>query len=85
MSTRYLITGARPLGGKPADFLLVRADAPELTPGDLTANLVYATSGSVVDTTVVAGRVLMRGGEIGDVAEVRAGAIASARRLGVIE
>ena len=71
--------------GEPADFLLVRSDAPELTPGDLTANLVYAAAGSVVDTTVVAGRVLMRGGEIGDEAEVRAGAIASARRLGVIE
>ena len=71
--------------GEPADFLLVRSDAPELTPGDLTANLVYAAAGSVVDTTVVAGQVLMRGGEIGDEAEVRAGAIASARRLGVIE
>jgi 5-methylthioadenosine/S-adenosylhomocysteine deaminase len=71
--------------GEPADFLLVRADAPELTPGDLTANLVYATAGSIVDTTVVAGSVLMRGGKIGDEAEVRDGAIASARRLGVIE
>jgi 5-methylthioadenosine/S-adenosylhomocysteine deaminase len=71
--------------GDPADFLLVRSDAPELTPGDLTANLVYAAAGSVVDTTVVAGQVLMRGGAIGDEAEVRAGAIASARRLGVIE
>jgi len=71
--------------GEPADFLLVRSDAPELTPGDLTANLVYAAAGSVVDTTVVAGRVLMRGGQIGDEADVRAGAITSARRLGVIE
>ena len=71
--------------GEPADFLLVRSDAPELTPGDLTANLVYAAAGSVVDTTVVAGKVLMRGGEIGNEGEVRAGAIASARRLGVIE
>ena len=71
--------------GEPADFLLVRSDAPELTPGDLVANLVYAAAGAVVDTTVVAGRVLMRGGAIGDEAEVRAGAIASARRLGVIE
>jgi 5-methylthioadenosine/S-adenosylhomocysteine deaminase len=71
--------------GEPADFLLVRSDAPELTPGDLVANLVYAAAGSVVDTTVVAGQVLMRDGEIGDEAEVRAGAIASARRLGVIE
>jgi len=71
--------------GEPADFLLVRSDAPELTPGDLTANLVYAAAGSVVDTTVVAGKVLMRGGEIGNEGEVRAGAIASARRLGVTE
>jgi 5-methylthioadenosine/S-adenosylhomocysteine deaminase len=71
--------------GEPADFLLVRSDAPELTPGDLVANLVYAAAGAVVDTTVVAGRVLMRGGVIGDEAEVRAGAITSARRLGVIE
>ena len=71
--------------GEPADFLLVRSDTAELTPGDLTANLVYAAAGSVVDTTVVAGQVLMRGGEIGDEAEVSAGAIASARRLGVIE
>jgi 5-methylthioadenosine/S-adenosylhomocysteine deaminase len=71
--------------GEPADFLLVRSDAPQLTPGDLTANLVYAAAGSVVDTTVVAGQVLMRSGEIGDEGEVRAGAIASARRLGVIE
>ena len=71
--------------GEPADFLLVRSDAPELTPGDLVANLVYAAAGAVVDTTVVAGQVLMRGGAIGNEAEVRAGAIASARRLGVIE
>jgi 5-methylthioadenosine/S-adenosylhomocysteine deaminase len=71
--------------GEPADFLLVRSDAPELTPGDLVANLVYAAAGSVVDTTVVAGEVLMRGGEIGDEADVRKGAMASARRLGVVE
>jgi len=70
--------------GEPADFLLVRLGAPELTPGDLTANLVYAAAGSVVDTTVVAGQVLMRGGEIANEAEAREGAIASARRLGVI-
>jgi 5-methylthioadenosine/S-adenosylhomocysteine deaminase len=71
--------------GEPADFLLVRSDAPELTPGDLVANLVYAAAGAVVDTTVVAGRVLMRGGEIAGEGEVRDGALTSARRLGVIE
>ena len=70
--------------GEPADFLLVRSDAPELTPGDLVANLVYAAAGAVVDTTVVAGRVLMRDGEITGEDEVRDGALASARRLGVI-
>ena len=37
-----------------------------------------------LDTTVVAGRVLMRRGTIGDEAEVRDAAITSARRLGVI-
>jgi 5-methylthioadenosine/S-adenosylhomocysteine deaminase len=78
-------TSGRLAVGEPADFLLVRSDAPELTPGDLTANLVYAASGSAVDTTVVAGRVLMRDGEIDGESEVRAGAIASARRLGIIE
>jgi 5-methylthioadenosine/S-adenosylhomocysteine deaminase len=71
--------------GEPADFLLVRSDAPELTPGDLVANLVYAAAGAVVDTTVVAGHVLMCGGEIAGEDEVRAGVLASARRLGVIE
>ena len=74
----------RVAAGEPADFLLVRADAPELTPGDLAANLVYAASGAVVDTTVVDGRVLMRNGEIGDEVEVREDAVGSARRLGVI-
>ena len=66
------------------DRLLVRSDAPELTPGDLTANVVYAASGSVVDATVVAGQVLMHAGEIGDEADVHKGALASARRLGLI-
>jgi 5-methylthioadenosine/S-adenosylhomocysteine deaminase len=54
--------GGTPLEvGEPADFLLLRASDPELSAGDLDADLVYAAGGSVVDTTVVAGRVLMRG------------------------
>jgi 5-methylthioadenosine/S-adenosylhomocysteine deaminase len=77
-------TPGRLAAGEPADFLLVRCDAPEMTPGDLVANLVYAASGAVVDTTVVAGKVLMRAGVIENEAEVDQGAIASARRLGVI-
>jgi len=69
--------------GDRADFLLLRADAPELAPGDLISNLVYAGSGAVVDTTVVAGRVLMRGGEVEGAAEVRERALGQAKRLGV--
>ena len=38
--------------------------APSSASATCTADLVYAASGSVVDTTVVAGRVLMRGGEV---------------------
>jgi 5-methylthioadenosine/S-adenosylhomocysteine deaminase len=46
--------------GQPADLLLLRGSDPELSAGNLDADLVYAAGGSVVDTTVVAGRVLMR-------------------------
>ena len=47
----------RSSAGEPADFLLLRPGDPELSVGDLDADLVYAAAGSVVDTTVVAGRV----------------------------
>jgi len=67
--------------GAPADFLLLRTDEPELTPGDLTANLVYAATGHVVDTTVVAGRVLMRGRQVDGAREVVAEARDRAAQL----
>jgi 5-methylthioadenosine/S-adenosylhomocysteine deaminase len=69
--------------GEPADFLLLRANSPALGVGDLTAGLVYAASGAVVDTTVVAGRVLMRGGEVPEEEEIVARAAERARRLGL--
>lgn len=69
--------------GQPADFLLLRADAPELSLGELPAALVYAASGAVVQSTVVAGRALMRGGEIEGAGEVLDHALACARRLGL--
>jgi 5-methylthioadenosine/S-adenosylhomocysteine deaminase len=69
--------------GGPADFLLLRRGAYELGVGDLHADLVYAASGSVVDTTVVGGRVLMRGGVVEGAEEVVARAAERARRLGV--
>jgi 5-methylthioadenosine/S-adenosylhomocysteine deaminase len=69
--------------GSAADFLLLAPDSPELAIGDLTSDLVYAASGAVVDTTVVAGRVLMRGGEVPELGEIVARAAERARRLGL--
>ena len=69
--------------GDPADFLLVRMDAPELAMGELDAGLVYAASGAVVDTTVVGGRALMRSGVVEGVDEVVARAQECASEIGV--
>ncbi len=81
---RAPLLGATPLQpGAPADFLLLRPRSPELSLGDLHAGLVYAASGSIVDTTVVAGRVLMRGGEVPGSEEVLARAVERARGLGL--
>jgi 5-methylthioadenosine/S-adenosylhomocysteine deaminase len=69
--------------GEPADFLLLRRDAPELSLGDLVANLVYAASGAVVDTTVVDGRILMQRGVVEGLGELRERVVERARRLGI--
>jgi 5-methylthioadenosine/S-adenosylhomocysteine deaminase len=69
--------------GAAADFLLLRPDSPELGIGDLTTDLVYSASGRVVHTTVVAGRVLMRGGELSELEEIVARAAERAQRLGL--
>jgi 5-methylthioadenosine/S-adenosylhomocysteine deaminase len=74
---------AAPEIGARANFLLLRRDSHELGLGELLANLVYAASGSVVDTTVVAGRPLMRGGVVEEAAEVVARAAERAARLGI--
>jgi 5-methylthioadenosine/S-adenosylhomocysteine deaminase len=82
---RAPLLGAAPgleVGG-PADFLLLRARAPELSFGELHAALVYAASGAVVQTTVIAGRAVMRDGEIEGAEEVLARALERARRLGL--
>jgi 5-methylthioadenosine/S-adenosylhomocysteine deaminase len=70
--------------GDPADCFLVRRDAPELTPGHVLDNLVYAASSSVVRSTVIAGRVVMRDGAIDGETEVRAKVVECAERLGVL-
>lgn len=81
---RAPLLGATPLEpGAPADFLLLRPDSPELGIGELSADLVYAASGAVVDTVVVAGQVLMRDGEIPGLGEVVAHAAERAGRLGL--
>jgi 5-methylthioadenosine/S-adenosylhomocysteine deaminase len=74
--------GGTPLEpGEPADFILLRSSDPELSAGDLDADLVYAAGGSVVDTTVVAGRVLMRDRVVPAAEELVAEVRARARRL----
>ena len=69
--------------GAAADFILVRTDDPTLSLGELDAGLVYAASGAVVDTTVVAGRALMRDGVVEGADAVVAGARERARGLGI--
>jgi len=75
--------GVSPRVGGPADFLLLRPGSPELGLGDLHSDLVYAASGSVVETTVVAGEVLMRGGEVPGTEEIVARARERSARLGI--
>jgi 5-methylthioadenosine/S-adenosylhomocysteine deaminase len=67
--------------GEPADFLLLRGSDPELSAGDRDADLVYAAGGSVVDSTVVAGEVLMRNRQVADADEIAGEVRARARRL----
>jgi 5-methylthioadenosine/S-adenosylhomocysteine deaminase len=69
--------------GAPADFLLVDCDQPALSLGELDAGLVYAASGSIVDTTVVAGRVLMRDGIVPGAQEAVTRARECAAEIGV--
>ena len=79
-----LLGAGEPLtAGAPADFLLLRPDSPALGVGELESDLVYAASGADVDTTVVAGRVLMRGGELPGLGEIVARAAERAERLGL--
>jgi putative selenium metabolism protein SsnA len=51
--------------GAPADLILVDYDPPTpLTPGNLPWHIVFGVDGTGVDTTIVAGRVLMRHREL---------------------
>ena len=69
--------------GAPADFILMRADSPELGIGELMADLVYAASGAAIAHVVVAGEILMRDGEVPELEETVARAAERARGLGL--
>jgi 5-methylthioadenosine/S-adenosylhomocysteine deaminase len=73
--------GTELAAGEPADFLLLRAAVPELSAGDPDADLVYAASGAVVDTTVVAGVPLMRDRVVPSMEEIVAQVRERAARL----
>jgi len=79
-----LLGGTTVEPGSTADLILVRTDRHELGVGSLAAGLAYAATGSVVDTTIVAGRVLMRDGVVADEGEVVARARERAAGLGLI-
>jgi 5-methylthioadenosine/S-adenosylhomocysteine deaminase len=82
--------GARGLGipsgriepGAPADLILVSLKAPSMTPlFSEDSNLVYAATGSSVDTVICDGRILMLHGEIPGEEKILADAAASAASL----
>jgi cytosine/adenosine deaminase-related metal-dependent hydrolase len=69
------INGARALGwereigsleaGKQADFVVFDLDKPHVTPSsDPVSTIVYAATGTDVDTVVIAGKVVMQGGQV---------------------
>ncbi|HET6997581.1 MAG TPA: amidohydrolase [Solirubrobacterales bacterium] len=69
--------------GAPADFLLLHPGSAELGIGELASNLVYAATAASVETTVVSGEVLMRGGEVPGFEEIVSRAAEHARQLGL--
>jgi len=76
-----LLGGAAIAVGTRADFVLIRTDAVEMTPSPLPAALVYGATGHLVDTAVVAGRVVMANREVPGTEEVLAEVRTRAARL----
>ncbi len=70
--------------GKRADLIQVNLDSPRLTPFyDIVSHLVYAVDAGDVVTTIVAGKVLMRDGEVLtlNAEKIRAAALEKAARI----
>lgn len=68
--------------GRLADLCLVSLNRPEMIPlNDLVSNLVYSASGSSVDTVIVDGRILMRGGHVEGEEEIMREARVVAQRI----
>ena len=66
--------------GENADIIFLRRFEPEITPThDFVSNLVYSATGHVVDTVVVAGKVLMQNRHIDGEEEIRKEASARAK------
>jgi 5-methylthioadenosine/S-adenosylhomocysteine deaminase len=72
--------------GKQADIITLRGDSLTLAPvNNPIGQLVYAAHPGLVDTVLVAGRVVKRGGKLCDGADVRARALATVVRNGLME
>ena len=68
--------------GEKADLLLLRHEETETTPNhNFVSNMVYAATGHLVDTVVVAGRVLMQNRRVQDEEEIRYEANKRAKKL----
>lgn len=68
--------------GENADLLLIRRDLPEMTPEhNFISNLVYSATGHVVDTVIVAGKILMQNRIIPGEAEMRQELLAKTAQL----
>jgi 5-methylthioadenosine/S-adenosylhomocysteine deaminase len=84
------VEGARALGlraglvapGYLADLVILDLDRPYFSPGhDLLADLVYAARADCVETVVVDGKVVLRGGRRDDAADILQAGRAAARDL----
>jgi 5-methylthioadenosine/S-adenosylhomocysteine deaminase len=75
--------------GKQADLIVIDARSPNLLPlhggGTVISNLVYSAKGANVDTTIVAGKILMKGGDFQTLRESEIYEKAQAAALSLIE